>query len=131
MRSATVEAQTADTQQWDDDLYKFCTFENFAVEGQPISGDFLDCTFKGLDWYRGFFSGVTFLRCRFKRCVFSGCNFTDARFVECALENSRFQKDNLDGDCNFTGAVAYGCILGSECSGFEPQTFIEDGPQND
>lgn len=127
MRSVIVDAETAGIQQWDDDLYKRCTFEDFAVEGQSVSGEFIDCTFKSLDWYWGFFSGVTFLRCRFEGCVFSGCNFTDARFVECAFEQCRFVKDNLDGDCEFAGAIAYGCNLSKGCAGFKAQTSLQDG----
>jgi uncharacterized protein YjbI with pentapeptide repeats len=129
MRSTTVDAQTADGQQWDDDLYKFCTFENFAVEGKTVSGDFIDCTFKGMDWYWGFFSGVTFLRCHFGGCTFSGCSFTDARFVECSFEDCRFVKDNLGGDCDFAGAIAYGCDLRKGCVGFELQTFMQGEAQ--
>jgi hypothetical protein len=40
-------------------------------------------------------------------------------FVQCNLYDCKFVKDNLNGDCDFSGAVAYSCNA-VRCEGFEP-----------
>jgi len=111
MRSETVGKDNLDSVAWDENYFKFCDFENFSVEGESVCSDFVQCSFTNVDWYWGFFSDANFVNCRFKACVFRGSSFRGTKFVECTLTDCRFVKDNLDGDCDFSEAIAYGCTI--------------------
>lgn len=111
MRSVTVNKENLAAIDWDDNYFKFCDFENFSVDGGTVSSDFVDCSFKDVDWYWGLFSCSNFVKCLFTDCVFRGSSFADTRFVECTLTNCQFVKDNLDRDCDFPKTVAYGCSI--------------------
>jgi uncharacterized protein YjbI with pentapeptide repeats len=122
MYSETVEAQNYATVDWEDNHFKFCQFRNFSVDGKHITSDFLDCSFVALDWYWGLFNLANFVNCEFTDCVFRGTAFSGCKFVECILTNCQFTKDNLGGNCDFDGGIAYGCIVNA-CEGFEVATY--------
>lgn len=107
---------------WDDEYFKFCEFEGVSVEGKTISSDFVSCTFTALDWYWGLFTLANFVQCRFIGCTFRGTSFADARFFECEFQDCNFTKDNLESDCDFRGAVAYGCKV-TNTKGFKVQSL--------
>jgi uncharacterized protein YjbI with pentapeptide repeats len=111
MRSVTVNKENVAAIGWDENYFKFCDFENVSVDGGTVGSDFVDCSFKDVEWYWGLFSGSNFVNCLFRDCVFRGSTFADCRFVACSLTNCRFVKDNLDGDCDFSKTVAYGCLV--------------------
>jgi uncharacterized protein YjbI with pentapeptide repeats len=60
------------------------------------------------------------VECKFINCTFRGSSFPDCRFVDCEFESCHFVRDNLNGECSFEGAVAYGChLLATEGFGAE------------
>jgi uncharacterized protein YjbI with pentapeptide repeats len=109
MRSLAVGKENLDMIEWDENYFKFCDFENISIEGGVIGSDFIDCSFKNVDWYWGLFSGANFVNCLFNDCVFRGSAFPDGKFVECSLVNCRFIQDNLTADCDFSRTIAYRC----------------------
>lgn len=111
MHSATIDKKSIESIVWDDNYFKFCTFEGFSREGGVTGSDFLSCSFRDVDWYWGLFTGANFIDCEFVNCVFRGSTFADSRFVECRLTNCRFIRDNLEAECHFSGTVAYGCSV--------------------
>jgi uncharacterized protein YjbI with pentapeptide repeats len=120
MRTATIDKGNYGTVEWDDNYFKSCEFEDFSIEGEIISSDFICCSFRNVNWYWGLFTQANFVQCKFENCAFRGTSFPDARFVECTLDNCEFAKDNLGSDCDFARAVAYSCkVNGSE--GFKPE----------
>jgi uncharacterized protein YjbI with pentapeptide repeats len=115
MESQDINQENFTTVEWENSWFRYCNFVGFSMEGGHITSDFVGCSFKDLDLYWTIFNVVNFIDCTFNDCVFRGVALPDCRFVECTLANCRFTKDNLDGDCDFDGAVAYGCqIEGSE-----------------
>ena len=110
--------------EWEDGWFRFCNFTGFAMEGGHVTSDFVGCRFKDLDLYMTMFNIVNFTDCLFTDCVFRGTAFPDCRFVECRLINCRFIENNLGGDCDFDGAVAYGCQI-EGCEGFAALTVGE------
>jgi uncharacterized protein YjbI with pentapeptide repeats len=117
MRSQRIEAANSDSVVWDENYFKFCDFEGFSVEGGVVGSDFIGCTFRDVEWYWGMFPLANFIACRLVNCTFRGTSFRDARFVECLIDRCLFVKDNLDGECEFAGAIAYGCQV-RESAGF-------------
>jgi uncharacterized protein YjbI with pentapeptide repeats len=117
MRSETIGAKGIGAVDLSDAYFKFCEFVSFSIEGQMADSDFFGCTFRDIDWYGGMFTHANFIECIFIDCVFHGCSFPDVRFVDCELTRCRFLKDNLGGDCDFSRAVAYGCVV-VETEGF-------------
>lgn len=111
MRSITVGNENLGAIEWDENYFKFCDFEDISIEGGVISSDFIDCSFKNVEWYWGLFSGANFVNCLFNDCVFRGSSFPDSKFVECSLVNCRFIQDNLATDCDFSQASAYRCSI--------------------
>ena len=109
--STTVTQENLDQIDWDENYFKWCHFEDFSIEGKVITSVFMGCSFTNLDWYWGLFSYCNFLNCEFKNCVFRGTAFPYTKFVECTLTNCRFVKDNMAHDCEFEGAIAYGCTI--------------------
>jgi uncharacterized protein YjbI with pentapeptide repeats len=119
MRSATISTENVQNTLWDENYFKFCDFDGFSTEGGFVCSDFVSCSFRNVDWYWGLFSGSNFIACQFADCIFRGVSFPDSRFIECKLTNCRFVKDNLNGECDFSKTVAYGCVIeGGE--GFKP-----------
>jgi fluoroquinolone resistance protein len=116
---ATIERESS----W----FRYCNFIDFSMEGGHITSDFVGCSFRGLDLYWTMFNIVNFIDCRFTDCVFRGVAFPQCRFVECTLVNCRFNKDNLNGDCDFDKSVAYGCTING-CEGFA--ALIVGGPRD-
>ncbi len=120
MKSMEIDATNFETVEWDDGYFKYCEFSGFSKDGGVISSDFVGCSFKDLDWYWEIFTSANFIQCHFANCTFRGTSFVDARFVECGLKGVRFMEDNLQSECDFSGAVAYGCTVdGGE--GFKAQ----------
>jgi uncharacterized protein YjbI with pentapeptide repeats len=110
MESETINKENLATAPWEDDFFRCCDFEDFSMEGGQVTSDFISCSFRRLDWYWTIFNNMNFIGCEFADCVFRGASLS-CRFVECTLNNCRFQKDNLDGDCKFDGSVAHGCTV--------------------
>ncbi len=69
MRSETVKDDVKDT-SWDDNYFKYCTFERFSQEGGVVCSDFVTCSFDEVEWYEGLFTNSNFIECRFVNCVF-------------------------------------------------------------
>ena len=126
MRSERIQENNLASVEWDENFFKYCEFEGFSVNGGVISSDFVGCTFKNVDWYWGIFVQANFIGCRLIDCTFRGTSFSDARFMDCLVDGCRFVKDNLNGDCNFTGAVAYGCLV-KNSEGFSASNFGPPG----
>lgn len=119
MQSLEFNQQNFTSINWEDDYYKFCRFEGISPEGGHVTSDFANCTFINIDWYWGHFNIVNFINCIFENCVFRGAFFSDCKFVECELRDCSFVKDNLGGNCEFVGSVAYRCNVKNSAS-FEP-----------
>ena len=120
MQSLIVTSDNLRTDNWSEDCFKYCEFLGIAPEGEHIEADFTACTFKDIDWYWGIFNIVNFVECKFINCTFRGSSFPDCRFVDCEFESCHFVRDNLNGECSFEGAVAYGCnLLATEGFGAE------------
>ena len=120
-----IEAQTITSENFslsdlDSSFLKFCSFENLSIEGGHVDSDFRSCSFTGVDWYWGLFNICVFVECQFMNCIFRGSGFPDCKFVECSFSKCQFVKDNLDGDCDFEGAIAYGCSI-EDTIGFAAQ----------
>ena len=107
----TIDKESVAVIQWDDRYFKYCEFDGFSQDGGVIDSDFINCSFKNVDWYWGIFTQANFIKCDFTNCDFRGTSFVDARFVECKLDNCRFIRDNLNADCDFSRSVAYGCTV--------------------
>jgi len=108
-QSLEVNQQNLASINWENEYYKYCQFVDISPEGGHIDADFASCTFTNVDWYWGIFNIVNFVECIFVNCVFMGTSFPDCKFIECEFNNCQFVKDNLGGDCDFDGAVAYNC----------------------
>jgi uncharacterized protein YjbI with pentapeptide repeats len=115
MKSAVIDSDSVSAIKWEDNYFKFCNFEGFSVDGKVIDSDFVNCSFKNVDWYWGEFIQANFISCEFIDCEFRGSSFPDARFIECTLGNVKFTQDNLGKECDFARAIAYGCkVTGGE-----------------
>jgi hypothetical protein len=55
---------------WQDDVYRYCTFTGLDVEGDALTGVLIGCKVKDCSWYWGLFNTTTFVRVEFNRCVF-------------------------------------------------------------
>ena len=117
MREKKINAGNFSSIEWDDNYFIFCYFEGFANDGGIISSDFINCSFSNIDWYWGIFTLANFIDCKFENCTFRGTDFSDSKFIKCKLSNCNFVKDNLKGDCDFLGAIAFGCQV-TNCKGF-------------
>ena len=117
MKSRLITQESLSDVAWDDEYFKFCEFKNFSIDMESVSSDFVTCNFIELDWYWGFFTLANFIQCKFENCTFRGSSFSGARFYECEFTNCHFVKDNLDGECCFDDALAYGCKV-TKCEGF-------------
>ena len=96
----------------DDNIFRYCEFSGFSVEGGHVDGVFLSCTFSDIDWYWGLFNGCVFVNCKFGKCVFRGTAFPDCLFVDCEFIDCQFLGDNLSGKgCTAEGAHAYGTTV--------------------
>jgi uncharacterized protein YjbI with pentapeptide repeats len=119
MQSLEINQENFASVQWDDDYFKYCQFVDISTDGGHVTSDFANCTFRNIDWYWGHFNIVNFVDCVFENCIFRRASFSDCKFVECVLRDCKFLKDNLGGDCNFHGTVAYSCEV-TNCESFAP-----------
>ena len=101
-----------------DNVFRYCEFSNFSVEGGHVDGAFVGCTFAGLDWYWGLFNCCLFVQARFTKCIFRGASFPDCRFVDCEFVECQFLEDNLGKVCSAKGARVYGSTA-RRCEGAE------------
>ena len=111
MRSETIGKENFEATPWEENYFKYCTFDGFSQEGEVVSSDFVSCSFRNVEWYMSLFTHTNFVDCKFVNCVFLGSTFADSRFIECTMENCRFMRNNLDSECKFPGTVAYRCSL--------------------
>ena len=109
--SLEISSENVESVDWEEDCYKFCEFTGFTKDGGHISSDFTCCTFKDIEWYWGIFNIVNFIECKFINCTFKGTAFPDCKFVECEITNSKFEKDNLNANCDFENSSAYNCKI--------------------
>jgi uncharacterized protein YjbI with pentapeptide repeats len=124
MRTSIITQESLSDVTWDDEYFKFCEFEGVSVEGETVSSDFVSCKFTDIDWYWGLFTLANFVNCKFINCTFRGTSFTDSRFFECEFTNCHFVQDNLNSECDFKGAVAYGCKV-TNCEGFKAKSLCQ------
>ena len=101
-----------------DNVFRYCDFSEFSIEGAHVDGAFLGCTFAGLDWYWGLFNCCLFVQARFSSCVFRGTSFPDCRFIDCEFVDCQFLEDNLGGSCKAEGARVFGSTV-KGCKGAE------------
>ena len=111
MESETITSENYPTIEWEDNYFKYCGFEGLSPSGGHVTSDFSTCSFKDTDWYWGIFNICNFMECSFTNCIFRGTAFPDCKFVECVFMNCQFLKDNMNRDCDFERAIAYGCRL--------------------
>ena len=102
----------------DDNVFRYCEFSGFSIDGGHVDGTFIGCTISALDWYWGLFNCCVFVRTRFAKCVFRGAAFPDCRFIDCEFVECQFLDDNLGKGCSADGARVYGSIA-KECKGEE------------
>lgn len=100
------------------EVYRYCTFSSFSVEGPQIEGAFLDCTFSRLDLYWAFFNCAVIVSCKFEDCVFRGASFRGCKVVDSEFLRCRFVLDNLGGSCASSDTHWYGCTA-TDCEGWE------------
>lgn len=120
MQAETINSDNLAGVDWDENYFKFCTFENFSIEGGLVAADFNQCSFNKIDWYWGLFSSCNFIDCTFANCTFAGTNFADTRFVDCKISDCVFKKDNLGGECDLSETTSYGCSV-ENSQGFHPK----------
>jgi len=101
-----------------DNVFRYCEFLRFSIEGGHVDGAFIGCTFEGLDWYWGLFNCCLFVRARFTKCIFRGTSFSDCRFVDCEFLDCQFLEDNLGKGCTAEGPRVYGSTV-KRCKGAE------------
>jgi uncharacterized protein YjbI with pentapeptide repeats len=126
VRSQAITPKNVASVEWSDAYFKLCAFSGFAMEGQYVSSDFVDCSFQDLDWYWGLFTHSNFVGCRFQDCTFAGTGFPDTRFIDCRFTNCSFVKDEFGRECDLTKTLDYGCKL-SDTNGFHPALPFEVG----
>src|ERR1700722_246283 len=56
LRLETINSGNLAEIEWNDGYFKFCDFEGFSIDGGLVAADFVDCSFKGVNWYWGLFS---------------------------------------------------------------------------
>ena len=118
MQTGIFNSENIGSVDWEDQYYKFVEFTDFSFDDGQITSDFANCFFTNLDWYWGLFNVVNFVDCKFINCVFQGTSFADCKFVSCEFSDCKFIKDNLNGECDFDGSVAFDCKI-SNTEGFE------------
>ena len=107
--SETFVGKLAATANWEESVYRYCTFDRIEHEGLHVTSAFLDCRFESCDLYWALFNTATFVGVEFKDCVFRGCAFSGCCFVECRFDSCSFENDNLGGSCTFDDTRWYGC----------------------
>ena len=110
---------------WEENAFRYCTFEGFSQEGGHCTSLFLDCSFDRCEWYWGLFNCAVFVGVKFNECVFRGTSFSDCKFVECEFTRCEFTADNLGANCRFNDCRWYACGK-RETRGLEhvPQTAL-------
>jgi uncharacterized protein YjbI with pentapeptide repeats len=102
-----------------ENVFRYCEFSGFSIDGGHVDGMFVGCTFRDLDWYWGLFNGCVFVNSKFAKCIFRGTAFPDCRFVDCEFIDCQFLEDNLGGKgCTADGARVYGSTA-KGCKGAE------------
>ena len=127
MESEIINSENYPTIGWHDNYFRYCNFEGLNPSGEHVDSDFNACSFKDIDWYSGVFNMSNFIECRFENCIFRGSSFPACKFVECIFRNCQFSRDNLNGECTFESAIAYGCQL-ENCVGFRALIVGEPRP---
>jgi|SRR5688572_11947882 len=102
------DAATASKVLDNDNVFRYCEFSGYSIEGGHIDGAFVGCKFHGLEWYWGLFNCCVFVDCKFTQSVFRGTSFSDCRFVDCEFLECQFLEDNLSRSCSAEGARVYG-----------------------
>jgi len=107
--SETFDRELAGPATWEEQTFRYCTFQNFEVDGPHITANFIDCIFDHCDMYWALFNVATLVGVTFRDCQFRGCAFSGCRFVECTFENCQFTTDNFNKPCRFEGTRWYNC----------------------
>ncbi|MCB2017183.1 MAG: pentapeptide repeat-containing protein [Hydrogenophaga sp.] len=107
--SQTYIAKLVAPSNWEECVYRYCTFERFNEDGLHVTSAFLDCRFESCDLYWALFNTAVLVGVGFKNCVFRGCSFSGCCFVECRFDGCSFENDNLGGPCRFDETRWYGC----------------------
>lgn len=94
---------------WEENAFRYCTFEGLNEEGGHSTSVFLDCNFVRCEWYWGLFNCAVFVGVTFTECVFRGTSFSGCKFVECEFTRCQFVPDNLGRGCSFDDTRWYGC----------------------
>ena len=51
LRTMTIGKESVAAIEWDDNYFKYCEFDGFSQDGGVIGSDFINCSFKNVDWY--------------------------------------------------------------------------------
>lgn len=95
--------------EWEENFFRYCTFDGLDEEGMHSDSAFLGCQFLRCEWYWGLFNCAVFVSVKFVDCKFRGTSFASCKFVECEFERCEFTLDNLGGGCNFADSRWYAC----------------------
>jgi uncharacterized protein YjbI with pentapeptide repeats len=94
---------------WEDDVFRYCTFEKLDLEGKAFEGVLSGCVVTNSSWYWGLFNTTKFVEVEFRDCLFRGSAFAGCIFAKCQFTNCAFAEDNLGAACTFTDCSWYGC----------------------
>lgn len=110
----------------DGNVFRYCAFEGFHLDGGMASTEFYGCQFIDIDWYWAFFNLCIFVDVEFTGCTFQGPAFADCKFVNCTFIRCKLEQDNLGADPRFDDCKWYDCQF-EECSGF-PSVAVKPIP---
>jgi hypothetical protein len=90
---------------WDESVFRFCTFDSLELEGLSFAGIMQSCTFTSCQFYWGLFNCALLAEVRFVDCSFPSTSFRTVKLVDCTFERCRFELDNLGGDCTISDCL--------------------------
>jgi uncharacterized protein YjbI with pentapeptide repeats len=122
MNNKIINSKSLKSFDWSVEYFQYFEFSEFEIEGLHIDSDFSECTFRNIEFYWGIFNIINFINCKFENCTFRGTAFPNCKFIDCQLTNCSFEKDNLNGDCDFTDSKAYNCTT-NNCRGFNAEIY--------
>jgi|GEM_PF-758377 len=107
-------------------VFKYCSFQDIALEGMQTDAVMLGCKVRSLNWYWGLFNCCLIADTRFESCVFRGTSFSSCRFLNCEFIGCSFEQDSFGGLCQFDDTQWYGGKAAG-CSGLPGYAFAAGG----
>ena len=93
----------------EENVFRYCNFRGFSLDGGHVASVFLACEFSGLDWYSTLFNCAVFVQAKFTDCHFRGTTFADCLFVKCEFVDCRFVENNMGSSCSAPSVRVYAC----------------------